>query len=181
MRGNRRCRELLLAGVGTAVILLLIGCDGGSREGRGVAPAAGQVEPAGKPEQAPPATAAPRSPVADVPPAASPAPVPAVPPEEEPEPEVPPPPPDYVRILAVLDPKQPARVTVETSPQNDLVISTRNVRLLEIDRERVPLNIRKSIALRLDGQVIEWTAGSTTRVFECSVNGVWQSARPVKP
>ena len=84
MRGNRRCRELLLAWVGAAVILLLIGCDGGGREGGGVAPAAGQLEPAGKPEQAPPATAGPTAPVAVAPPAESPAPAPAVAPAESP-------------------------------------------------------------------------------------------------
>ncbi len=89
------------------------------------------------------------------------------------EPEVP----DYVTIIARYNPQQRATVEVRTEAGNRLAIDTHNVRRLHIDRSRIPLNIRRSISLQLDGQGLEWVSGSKVEEFERSVNGVWMPAK----
>jgi hypothetical protein len=70
---------------------------------------------------------------------------------------------------------------VDASSPERLVIDTHNVRRILIDRERAPLLLNRSVVLRLDGQGIEWTADSRTRVFERSINGEWGAARERTP
>ena len=88
------------------------------------------------------------------------------------EPEIP----DYVTIIERYNPQQRASVTVRpevAAATNRLSIDTRNVRRLHIDRDRIPLNRRRSVSLQLDGQGLEWLASSQVEEFERSVNGVW--------
>ncbi len=92
----------------------------------------------------------------------------------EAEPEIP----DYVTILERYNPQQRATITVRPEPGNRLSIDTHNVRRLHIDRDRIPLNRRRSVSLQLDGQGVEWLANSKVEEFERSANGVWA---PVKP
>ena len=72
---------------------------------------------------------------------------------------------------------------VETQREADrrLVIETRNVRRLRIDRQRAELSQRRSVALQIDGQGLEWLARSQVSEFERSVNGEWKPVKPVKP
>ena len=85
------------------------------------------------------------------------------------EPELP----DYLTIVERYNPQQRATVEVHTEPGNRLSIDTHNVRRLHIDRDRIPLNVRRSISLQLDGQGLEWMSGSKVEDFERSINGVW--------
>ncbi len=91
------------------------------------------------------------------------------------EPELP----EYVMLLERYQPGQPAVVRVLTEGQSRLVIETRNVRRLRIDRDRVPLDRAHSIALQLDGQGIEWLAKSDVIEFERSPNGDWGPFKPL--
>jgi hypothetical protein len=99
------------------------------------------------------------------------------------EPELP----EYLTIVARSDPQERATAEARIEAGNRLVIQTRNVRRLRLDRDKVPLNLRRSIALELDTQGIEWLARSTAEEFERSVNGEWtavkpeQTAKPRKP
>jgi len=86
--------------------------------------------------------------------------------------------PEYLTIVERFKPAERAAAQVTTETGNRLVIDTRNVRRLRIDRDRVPLNQRRSIALLLDGQGLEWLPHSKVVEFERSVNGGWT---PVKP
>jgi hypothetical protein len=90
------------------------------------------------------------------------------------EPEIP----DYVTIVQRYNPQQRATVEVRPEPGNRLSIDTHNVRRLHIDHNRVPLNLRRSISLQLDGQGLEWLSSSTVSDFERSTNGVWAPAKP---
>ncbi len=158
---------------------ILAGCDSAP-------PPAGRV-PQSSPATEPGRPAVPEKPAASVPvttpPAASvpattqpPASVPAATQPAAPEPELP----DYVEILERFDPQRPASVTVHAEASNRLVVLTRNVRRMRIDRERVPLDRRRSISLQLDGQGMEWLARSPVDEFIRSVNGPWDVAKPDK-
>ncbi len=108
---------------------------------------------------------------------------PTGPPEAPTDQETPPGPeepelPEYVTIVARYDVQQRAAAEVRVEPGNRLVVNTRNVSRLHIDRDRVPLDRRRSISLQLDGQGLEWLAGSKVVEFERSVNGEWRPARP---
>jgi hypothetical protein len=87
-------------------------------------------------------------------------------------------PPDYVTIVARFISSNRAAAEVQVEAGNRLVIDTHNVRRLHIDRDRVPLNRRRSISLQLDGQGLEWLAHSKVVEFERSMAGEWI---PVKP
>ena len=87
-------------------------------------------------------------------------------------------PPEWVTILARFDPHERARVRVHTEAGNQLVLETRNVQRLRIDRDLVPLDHRRSISLQLDGQGIEWRVKSEVCEFERTVNGEWQAVKP---
>ncbi|MBP9025854.1 MAG: hypothetical protein KBH81_06890, partial [Phycisphaerae bacterium] len=93
-------------------------------------------EPATAPSA--PATAVPEpQETPETPPAAAIEPAPAVPPEapKPAEPELPP----YIRVVERFRPSEPALVHLDDSSPERLVIETRNVRRLWIDRERAPL------------------------------------------
>ena len=87
--------------------------------------------------------------------------------------EAPPPIPDYLKVLELYDDTEPAYVEISITSPRRMVIETRNVRKIHIDRKRLPMNTRHNIILRLDGQGIEWTAKSKTEEFERSINGDW--------
>jgi len=89
--------------------------------------------------------------------------------------------PDYVRVLARFRPDEPPDVRIEITSPTRLVVRTRNVRKLWIDRDRLPMETGQSLVLQLDGQGIEWTAGSTVREFERSINGDWTGTPPEPP
>lgn len=87
-------------------------------------------------------------------------------------------PPDYVTIVARFISSDRAAAEVQVEAGNRLVIDTHNVRRLHIDRDRVPLNRRRSISLQLDGQGLEWLAHSKVVEFERSMAGEWIPVRP---
>jgi len=182
MTQNRFCRAAKIAL--PAFLALLAGCEGSARR---TSPAAAPDEtpaaPLTSPEpviapSAPPAAGAEPQETPETPPAAAIEPAPARPPEapKPAEPELPP----YIRVVERFRPSEPALVHLDDSSPERLVVETRNVRRLWIDRERAPLVTNRSVVLRLDGQGIEWTGDSRTREFEKSVNGEWGPARERK-
>ena len=94
--------------------------------------------------------------------------------EKPPEPELP----KYLKVMSLYDRGHSAEVDIRIEPGNRLILDTRNVQRIRIDRAELPLNPDRSIVLRLDGQGIEWRADSEVSVFERSPNGYWA---PVKP
>lgn len=174
----------LVALVGAA---LAVGC---------AAPAATPVpraepQPTTTPEPAPAVQPAPAEPPADEPVSSEPpaAPEPARPPTGAGHPGGPPPggepptaaepaPPPYLTVLERFDARQPTAAEARPGPANRLVIDTRNVRRLRIDRAALPLRSEQVIILRLDGQPFEWLADSDVTEFERSVNGAWAPVRP---
>lgn len=85
--------------------------------------------------------------------------------------------PEWLEIVASFG-DEPGAVDIVHAEGRRLVLDTRAVRRLHIDRARLPLHRDRSIVLILDGQGIEWRANSTVDLFERSENGVWT---PVKP
>ncbi len=144
---------------------------------RSATPAARSTEGVSEPESVQPSDASTVTPgesrqpppkVAEKPPAPA---EPAEPPED-------PPLPDYLRVVTKIDRMKPFKVAVEKGPPNRLMLDTENVSRIRIDRARFGLAGRKSIVLRLDGQVIEWTARSKVTEFTRTRNGVWRPVRP---
>lgn len=90
-------------------------------------------------------------------------------------------PPEYITIIERFEPQRRASVEARREDGNRLVIETRNVRRMRIDRTRAELNLRRSVALQIDGQGLEWLAKSEVTDFERSVNGEWQPVKPTKP
>ncbi len=86
--------------------------------------------------------------------------------------------PEYVTVVDRYKPAARATISVATERGNRLVIATRNVKRLRIDRNRVPLDPDRSIALELDGQGLEWLRWSKVSEFERSPNGDWKPVRP---
>jgi hypothetical protein len=192
MTQDRFCRTAMMALAGLCALLLLAGCEGPRRT----------ASPAGEPPRDVQGETPPAPPVA-----LAPATAPSAPPAialklEEPQPENPPPPapapeavqppqapaapaeqelPPYLQVVERIRPLEPAEVHVDASSPERLVIETRNVRRIRIDREHAPLALNRSVVLRLDGQGIEWTADSRAREFERSVNGEWGAARERRP
>lgn len=88
-----------------------------------------------------------------------------------------PPLPEYLEIRSRVHDGKVAQVRSQILSGGRLVIDTDNVTRLRIRRELLDLPTRRSVILRLDGQVIEWTAGSPVSEFERSSNGVWTPVR----
>ncbi len=91
--------------------------------------------------------------------------------------------PDYVAVLERFDPSAPARVTGQAEGSR-IVLDTRNVRRLRIDRQRSGTYLDRSVALQLDGQGIKWLPRSDVFEFERSPNGTWspvEAQKPVRP
>lgn len=167
------------------VALLLAACDTTppaaersphSRPVPATAPQAGtQPEPTGPPGPATPPAPATATGPADV------AQTPAAPPAPPAEPHAPPPLPEYLEVVERFQPGQATVVRVLEAGVGRLAIETRNVRRLRIDRQRSPLSERRSVALFLDGQGIEWLPRSPVAEFERSRTGEWQPVRPDAP
>ncbi len=136
----------------TVVVLAtaLAGCDSGS-------PNSGR-QPGSRPAVETPASAP-----SDTQPATKPA-----------EPEIP----EYFKIVNRFDRTKTVHFQSRVESGNRLVIQTRNIRRLRIDRAALPLAGDKRIILQLDDQGIEWTASSCVVEFERSLSGEWQ---PIKP
>jgi hypothetical protein len=149
--------------------LLLASCES--------APPAAERKPQSRPvateKENTPSTAPAGPAVATPPPVAEPAPTP--PPAAEQKP------PDYITVIERFEPQQRAAVEARREDGNRLVIDTRNVRRMRIDRTRAELNLRRSVALQIDGQGLEWLPKSDVTEFERSVNGAWTPVKPVKP
>jgi hypothetical protein len=86
--------------------------------------------------------------------------------------------PGYIQVLEKFDPNAQTVVQATAATGQQLDITTQNVKRMRIDRDHVPVDRTRSIALMLDGQPLEWLARSKVHEFERSVNGRWQ---PVKP
>ncbi|MGD8453117.1 MAG: hypothetical protein PVJ57_14965 [Phycisphaerae bacterium] len=141
------------------VALLLVGCDGSGRRDVPAGEPPPATQPAEKPDEAATAEPATTQPATELTPGEA---------AEPPEPL-----PDYIRVLERYDASEPARVHYEITSPHRLALETFNVRRLRIERRGLPMATSGSLALRLDGQVIEWTADSTVVEFERSANGVW--------
>ena len=165
MAGRARTgRGLIAAGVGLG--LFIAGCESApapkpGREQHG--PTASTSAPTTQPPASQPATTLPTSQPTSQPAAA------------EPEP------PEYLTIVNRFDPQERASAAAHVDSGNRLVIDTRNVQRLRIDREKVPLNLRRSISLQVDGQGLEWLVRSTAEEFERSANGEWTAVKPEPP
>ncbi len=94
-----------------------------------------------------------------------------------PEPKLP----EYMTIVARFHAADRAHLEVRTEPNNRLIIDTRNVRRLHIDRAKLPLDKNRRIILLLDGQGIEWLARSPVSDFARSPNGEWLPVKPHRP
>ncbi len=130
-------------------------------------PAGEQTQPPTRPAPKPaPDTARPTPP--------PPPPPTEVPREEAAAPELP----DYLAVVSKGDLAPGYELQVLTVAGRKLSIDTRNVQRLRIDRDKLPLETDRSIALILDGQGFEWRADSDIEEFVRSPNGVWE---PVKP
>lgn len=162
----------------TATVVALIALTGCAAPPRREPPAGSAPAGEGPSTSAPgpaPVAPGPQHP-AGVAPAPTPAPVP--PAEQSPGPAIvpadtPPELPDYLAVLERFHPGEPIRVKAEPAAPDRLVIETRNVSRLRIERNLLPLRSDRSIVLRLDGQAMEWLAGSSVSEFERSINGVW--------
>ncbi|MCK4341148.1 MAG: hypothetical protein KAY37_05420 [Phycisphaerae bacterium] len=107
---------------------------------------------------------------------------PAAQPETEPpatqpaEPKLP----DYLAIINRIEADEAVDVRIVTAADRKLMLETRNVRRLHIDRAQVPVDKDRSIVLVLDGQVLEWRANSKVVEFERTPAGVWIPVKPEK-
>ncbi|MCH7870754.1 MAG: hypothetical protein IID33_03550 [Planctomycetes bacterium] len=99
--------------------------------------------------------------------------------QKEPQDETakPPPIPDYLTVLERTNDGTPVSVTGQTVGRSRLVIDTRNVKRLRINRGKLTFSAGRSIAMRLDGQVFELRARTDWVEMERSRNGEWS---PVK-
>lgn len=193
MTQNRLCRAAMTPVAVGCALLLLGGCQGPRRGAHPVAEPGPNVQPEA-PIPAPAAPAPTTAPSPAPPVALKPDHVqsdnvipsvgePALEPFESPKP----PPaaaeqlPSYIQVVERIRASEPVQVHVDTSSPQRLVIETRNVRRLRIDREHAPLALNRSVVLRLDGQGIEWTADSRTHEFERSTNGEWEALHERKP
>jgi hypothetical protein len=101
------------------------------------------------------------------------------PPPTPPETPEPPKTPDYVTVLERFDERAPVQVQVQPARGNRLAIDTQNVKRMRLARERLPIDGRRTVALQLDTQGIEWLANSPVVEFERSTNGAWTPVRPL--
>lgn len=104
-------------------------------------------------------------------PSTQPASAPATQPASRPAlPEVPP----YIRIVAAADPLRKSACDVLCEPaERRLIVDTANIARLEFSRQELPLPRERSVALRVDGRVFEWTPAFDSIVIERRSNGDW--------
>jgi hypothetical protein len=135
--------------------------------------------PRGATKIAPPPAVAPASSpskVADTPPPVTepePAPKPASAP---PLPQLPP----YLEIVDSLAGVTPKIDSTLTSP-NAIDLTTAGVRRIRLLRSQWPRRVTTSIAVRIDGQGIEWTGKRDVLELERSDNGDWAIRSPATP
>lgn len=169
------CRAIAFAAA------LLVGCESPEPRER-------RIEPPPPASEAPPPQAARPSPatqpaptpvpprveppVAAQEPQSSPPPAPR-PPQESPTPELP----EYLRIVERIDATRPVRVDAATRASGVLALSTANVKRLRLERRLLPMNTARSVAVRVDGQAIEWTARYEWIELERSSVGQWTVSR----
>lgn len=98
-------------------------------------------------------------------------------PPPKPQPEAPPkdpPLPKYIRVLERDDPKAAIAISAVADRPDSLELRTTNVQRFRIDRRELATPSGRSIALRLDDQVIEWTARYSVLEFARDEQGFWQ-------
>lgn len=179
----------LRAAVGLTLLCAAAGCQS----------AAPRPSPAAAPEPEPPsARPEPPKPAAEKPPAppvsaekpqdpqpdARREPQPPIDPQPEPAPEaeVPAPPspgeepelPEYITRLERIESARGHRLDAEFRQQGVIVLSTANIRRLRVERSRLPTRVASSIAVRIDGQGIEWSPRHQWIELERSSVGQWQ-------
>ena len=99
-------------------------------------------------------------------------------------PEAPEPPtPHYVAVAEEIKPAEPSKIRATIVSPTKLVIETDNVKRLRVTREGTVLSRNRSVALRVDGQGIEWTRDYIAVELERSPAGEWTVVRrrPAKP
>jgi cytoskeletal protein RodZ len=98
---------------------------------------------------------------------------------EEPKPELP----RYLEIIEEIDPAREPSIEATVAPPQKLELNTRNVKLLRLTREGLPLTRNRSIVLQIDGQGIEWTPKYVAVELERSPAGAWTVVRrrPYQP
>lgn len=89
--------------------------------------------------------------------------------------------PDYLTVLERIHPGRLFKVDAELSGDRRLIIDTRNVKRIRLDRRRLDLTHNRSIALRIDEQGIEWTTRSAVVELQRANDGVWAPVKPIKP
>jgi len=99
-------------------------------------------------------------------------------PATEPSPQLEPALPDGFAILERITGDEAGSIQARVEPVNRLIVETRNVRRIHIDRDRLPLDSRRAIILQIDGQSFEWLTDSDVSEFQRSPNGQWGPARP---
>lgn len=82
-------------------------------------------------------------------------------------------PPDYLTVIEPLDRARPFHVDAEAQPAGVLRLSTANVRRLRLFRERLPFTTSGSVAVRIDGQGVEWSGRHAWIELERSAGGQW--------
>ncbi|GMU82819.1 MAG: hypothetical protein AMXMBFR47_26900 [Planctomycetota bacterium] len=86
--------------------------------------------------------------------------------------------PRYIRVLETADPERRAEVWAEIPESGIINLKTSNVRRLLLERESLPFVSRGSIAVRVDGQGIEWQRKYESLELLQLPNGSWEIVRP---
>jgi hypothetical protein len=81
--------------------------------------------------------------------------------------------PRYLTVLRRGNFADDGRIDVQLDPPRTIRLETYNVTRFLITRRELPLRSGQSLALRIDGQVFEWTPRSHTLVFEHSPSSGW--------
>lgn len=81
-----------------------------------------------------------------------------------------------MRILAPLSTATAYSAEARPREPATLDIRTQNVGRMLVTRRELPVGRNRSIALRVDGFVFEWSASHTTLILEFSPSGGWRIA-----
>gem|GEM_PF-6106883 len=74
--------------------------------------------------------------------------------------------PEHLTLMQRVDPNAEGRIEVSVSGSDVLELAAHNVKRFRVSRERSPLATTRSVVLRVDGQVFEWTRAYTTIELE---------------
>ena len=84
----------------------------------------------------------------------------------------------WVRVMKFFNQGPPAGVEAHWEGPNRITIDTQNVQLLSLDLGQLPVDRRKSVVLRLNGQGIQLSSGHGPVVqFERGQAGTWRLLR----